>query len=50
MKKFLALSLSDVIFILFINFGILKFMSRINIVHSRVEHEKCCIILGAIGA
>ena len=46
MKKFLALSFSDVVFIMLINVkmptivGILTFMSRINFVLSRVEHEK----------
>ena len=46
MKNFLALSLSDVLFITLINVkmptivGILTFMSRINFVLSRVEHEK----------
>ena len=46
MKRFLALSLSDVVFIMLINVkmptivGILTFMSRINFVLSRVEHEK----------
>ena len=45
-KKYLALSLSDVVFIMLINIkmptivGILTFMSRINFVFSRVEHEK----------
>ena len=44
-KKFLALSLSDVLFIMIINLkmptiaGILIFMSRINFVLSRVDHE-----------
>ena len=43
-KKFLALSLSDVVFIMLINVkmstivGILKSMSRINFVLSCVEH------------
>ena len=43
--KFLALSLSDVVFIMLINVkmptivGILTFMSRINFVLSWVEHE-----------
>ena len=46
MKKFLALSLSDLVFIMLINVkmpttvGILTFMSRINFVLSRVEHRK----------
>ena len=45
-KKFLALSLSDGVFILLKNVkmptivGILTFMSRINFVHSWVEYEK----------
>ena len=45
-KKFLTLSLSDGVFIMLINVkmptivGILIFMSRINFVLSRVEHEK----------
>ena len=47
-KKFLALSLSDVVFIMLLNVkmptivmvGILTFMSRINFVLSKVEHEK----------
>ena len=49
MKKVLALSLSDVGFIMLINVkmptivGILTFMSRINFMLSRVEHEKSCI-------
>ena len=49
MKKFLALSLSDEVFILVINVktptiaGILTFMSRINLELSRVEHEKSFI-------
>ena len=49
MKKFLALSLSDVEFIMLINvkmptvFGILKFMSKINFVLSLVEHGKSFI-------
>ena len=52
MKKFLALSLSDVVFIMLINVkmptivGILIFMSRINYVLSRDEHEKSFITLG----
>ena len=51
MTKFLALSLSDVIFIMPINVkmptldGILTFMSRINIVLSWVEHKKSLITL-----
>ena len=49
MKKFLALSLSYVVFMMLTNvkmptiFGILSFMSRINFVLSSVEHEKCFI-------
>ena len=49
MKKFLALRLSDVAFIMLINVkmptivGILTFMSRINFVLSGVEHEKSFI-------
>ena len=49
MKKFLALSLSDVVFTMLINVkvqtivGMLTFMSRINFVFSRVEHEKSFI-------
>ena len=49
MKKFLALSLSDVVFIMLINVkmpkivGILTFMSRIHFVLSWVEHEKSFI-------
>ena len=45
-KKLLALSLSDVVFIMLINgkmptiVGILTFMSRINFVLSCVEHKK----------
>ena len=45
-KQFLALSLSDVVFIMLINakmptiVGILTFMSRINSVLGLVEHEK----------
>ena len=52
MKKFLALSLSDIVFIMLINVkmptivGILTFMSRINSVLSRDEHEKSFITLG----
>ena len=52
MKKFLALSLSDVVFIMLINVkmptivGILTFMSRINFVHSWVEHGKSFITSG----
>ena len=52
MKKFLALSLSDVVFIMLINVkmptivGILTFMSRINFVLSCVEYEKCFITSG----
>ena len=46
LKKFLALSLSDVVFIMLINVkmptivGILTFMSRINFVLSCVRHRK----------
>ena len=52
MKKFLAIFLSDVVFIMLINVkmptivGILTFISRINFVLSRVEHEKSFITLG----
>ena len=52
MKKFLALSLSDVVFIMPINVkmplivGILIFMSRINLVMSLVEHGKSFITSG----
>ena len=52
MKKFLDLSLSDVLFIMLINVkmptivGILTFMSRINFVLSRVEYEKSFITSG----
>ena len=52
MKKFLALSLSDVVFIMLINVkmptivGILTFMSRINFVLSLVEHEESFITSG----
>ena len=48
-KMFLALSLSDVVFIMLINVkmptlvGILTFISRINFLLSRVEHEKSFI-------
>ena len=51
-NKFLALSLSDVVFIMLINFkmptivGILTFMSRIYFVLSLVEHEKSFISSG----
>ena len=51
-KKNLALSLSDVVFIMLINVkmptivGILTFMSRINFVLSRVEHGKSFITSG----
>ena len=54
MKKFLALSLSDAVFIMLIYVkmptivGILTFMSRINFVLSRVEHEKSSITLGPV--
>ena len=46
MKKYIALSLSDVVFIMLINVkmptivGILTFMSRINFLLSWVEHGK----------
>ena len=52
LKMFLALSLSDVVFIMLINVkiptivGILTFMSRINFVLSCVEHEKVFITTG----
>ena len=52
MKTFLALSLSDVVFIMLINVkmptfvGILAFMSRIKFVLSLVEHEKSVITSG----
>ena len=52
MKKFVALSLSDVVFIRLINVkmptfvGILTIMSRINFLLSRVEHEKSFITPG----
>ena len=53
MKKFLALRLSDVVFIMLINVkmpttivGILIFMSRINFVLSGVAHEKGLITSG----
>ena len=52
MKKFLALSLPDVVFIMLINVkmptivGILAFMSRINFILSWVEHGKCFITSG----
>ena len=51
-KMFLALSLSDVVFIMLINVkmptivGILTFMSRINFVLSWVEYEKSFISSG----
>ena len=51
MKKFLALSISDVVFIMLINVemptfvGILTFMSRINFM-LRVEQEKSFITSG----
>ena len=53
-KKFLALSFSDVIFIMLINVkmpiivGILTFMSRTNFVLSWVEHEKSFITSGPV--
>ena len=49
MKKFLALSISDVVFIMLLNvkmsiiIGTLTFMSKINFVLSYVEHEKSFI-------
>ena len=52
MKKFLALSLSDFVFIMLINdkmptiVGILTFMSRKNFVLRLVEHGKSFITLG----
>ena len=52
MKKFIALRLSDVVFIMLINVkmqtivGILTFMSRINIMLSWVKHGKSFINLG----
>ena len=52
MKKFLDLSLSDVVFIMLINvkmptiIGILTFMSRINFVLSLFEHGKSFITSG----
>ena len=52
MKKFLALSLSDVVFIMLVNVkmptivDILTFMSRINFELSWVEHEKSFIASG----
>ena len=52
MKKFIALSLSDVVFIMLINVkmptidGILTFMSRINFMPSCVEHGKSFITSG----
>ena len=51
MKKFLALSLSDVVFIMLVNvkipttIGIVKSMSRINFVLGCVEHQKSFITL-----
>ena len=54
MKKILALSLSDVVFIMLINVkmptivGILTFMSRINFLLSYVEHEKRLITSGPV--
>ena len=53
MKKFLALILSDVVFIMLINVkmptivGILSFMSKINFVLSWVEHGHSFITLEA---
>ena len=52
MKKFLALSLSDDVFIMLINVkittivGILTFMSRINFALSSIEHGKSFITSG----
>ena len=52
MKKFLVVSLADVVFIMLVNVkmptivGILTFMSRINFVLSWVEHGKSFIALG----
>ena len=54
MKKFIALSHSDVVFILLINVkmptivGILTFVSRRNFVLSRVEQGKSFIISGPV--
>ena len=54
MKKFLALSLSYVVFIMLINVkmptivGILIFMSRINFLLSPVEYGKSFITLGPV--
>ena len=54
MKKFLALSLSDVVIIMLINVkmptmvGILTFMSRIDSVLSLVEHEINFITSGLV--
>ena len=53
-KKFLALCLSDVVFIMLINVkmptivGILIFMSMINLMLSLVEHEKRFITSGLL--
>ena len=53
MKKFLALSLSDVVFIMLVNvkipttIAIVKSMSRINFVLGCVEHKKKFYNLGA---
>ena len=50
MQKFLALNISDVVFIMLINVemptidGTLTFMSRINSVLSRVEHKNSFIM------
>ena len=52
MKKFIALSLSDVVFTMLINVkmptivGILTFISRINFVLSYAEHGKSFITSG----
>ena len=54
MKKFLDLSISDVVFILLINVkmstivGIFTFMSKINFMLSCVEYEKSFITSGLV--
>ena len=54
MNKFLALNLSDVVFIMLMNIkmptivGILTFMSRINFVLTWAEHGKSFITLGPV--
>ena len=53
MKKFIALSLPDRVFIMLINVktpivGVLIFMSRINFVLSWVEHGKSFITSGPV--